>query len=100
MIYYINPIGTKHIKIGYTKKSPKSRMRELQTGSSFPLQLLGFEDGDTSKEKELHKRFADTHILLEWFDFSEDLINHINNISNYYVDVVNNKIQIYKKMKQ
>jgi len=100
MIYYLNSVGTTHIKIGYTKKSPSNRLKELQTGSSFSLQLLASERGDMTYEKLLHKKFNGTHILLEWFDVSDELLSHINNISDYYVECDGKGIQMYSKMKQ
>lgn len=52
-------------------------------------------------ETLLHKRFKNSWINLEWFEVKEgsDLLTYINSISDSHVDVVNDKVQTYKKMK-
>ncbi|MDH5651290.1 MAG: GIY-YIG nuclease family protein [Gammaproteobacteria bacterium] len=55
------------IKIGFSKE-PAKRIKELQTGNSRKLALMGWiETGDASLEKRLHKKFKSSRINGEWF---------------------------------
>ena len=104
MIYFISD-GGKNIKIGYTKNDPYKRLKQLSTGSSSPLYLLGFiRDGDKRLEKELHNRFK--RVNLEWFDGNDtnllDYINKYNDMQQVYVDWLDeskSKLVVYKTMK-
>jgi hypothetical protein len=91
----------KYIKIGYTKrKNIQTRIKELSTGSSSPLYLLGLiNDADLELEKQLHKKFR--KINLEWCESSNELLQYINdnNDLNIYVDWLNDRLQVYAKMK-
>lgn len=74
MIYLINLESTSLYKIGRTKDI-KKRMKQLQTGASFPLILIHeFSTGDEESklEKTIHRAFAHYKTQGEWFDF--DLI--------------------------
>lgn len=57
-----------HIKIGYTKRDPIARLRQLQTGSSDRLKLVWLcPSGTMVEEKALHRHFADLRLSGEWF---------------------------------
>jgi hypothetical protein len=58
------------IKIGVAQ-NPMNRLRSLQTGHPFELQLLGTIPGNATDEKRLHHRFSKYHLRGEWF--SEDI---------------------------
>lgn len=100
MVYFLS--NGIHVKIGYTRrKDINKRIKELSTGSSSPLYLLGvIKDGDLNLEKKLHKNFR--VINLEWHEGSEELVSYINenNDLNLYVDWLNGKLFAYKKMKK
>jgi hypothetical protein len=103
LIYFIS--NGKSIKIGYTKGDPYKRLKQLSTGSSSPLYLLGYiKDADKKLEKELHNRFK--RINLEWFFPSPDLLDYINkynDMQQVYVDWSDDKkskLVIYKTMKK
>lgn len=83
MIYLINLESTSLYKIGKTK-NVKVRMKQLQTGASFPLILVKeFTTGDEESklEKTIHRRFAHYKTQGEWFDF--DLVD---------IEVIKNQI--------
>lgn len=69
-VYFIGEVdkGCTSIKIGVTKNIEK-RQRQLQTGNSSELQLLGWinEENAFRLECELHKRFGKDHMRGEWF---------------------------------
>lgn len=66
LTYFIQA-GDGPVKIGSTHGDPNRRLKELQTGSSEPLRLLGTLDG-AEWERELHERFAEWRLHGEWFD--------------------------------
>lgn len=76
-IYFLQNPADRTIKIGYSK-SPDVRIQALQTGSSQELQLLGLMNGDKTKERSIHRRFAAHNIGGEWFKPAEELVDFIN----------------------
>lgn len=69
---YLISNGT-HVKIGLSQ-DPETRLKTLQTGSSFKLELLGWVDGDYDKETQLQDYFAHKSEEGEWFDLTRDEI--------------------------
>lgn len=96
IIYYIS--NGKNIKIGFSK-NPNNRVRQLQTASDEKLTILAIENGDKKKESERHFLFKNEHINGEWYSPSENLLYHINTISQYYIECQDGKIIKYMKMK-
>ena len=54
------------IKIGLSK-TPKGRLRTLQTGHPRELVLLASLEGSRRLEREIHERFANLRLRGEWF---------------------------------
>lgn len=54
------------VKIGCAS-DPEARLLQLQTGSPYPLRLLGYVPGGEKLERELHKKYAHLHMQGEWF---------------------------------
>lgn len=79
MIYFIHAAEANRVKIGYTKnqESLKLRMAALQTGSPFPLYLIGAMNGDRRMERGLHDFFDKDRVSGEWFDLSPGLAGYI-----------------------
>lgn len=90
MIYFILNRENSHIKIGYSN-NPMKRLKALQTGNSFELEILTIIDGDISMEKMLHKKFNNFKIKNEWFTYSEEIKEFIFFIN--YLYFVENKIK-------
>lgn len=63
-----------YMKIGWTGGSPQRRLRELQTGCPWPIDLLGEMPGSTADERALHERFAHLCTMGEWFAFDDELL--------------------------
>ena len=70
MIYFIR--SGRRVKIGYAA-DPYKRIRELQTGSSHELELLGFIPGSYETETLMHGYFEPYHIRAEWFRLSQEV---------------------------
>ena len=69
-LYVIQSDVTGAIKIGISK-NPKSRLRQLQTGSPYELKLLTIVNGRGDLEKPLHESLKPYKQSCkgEWFDF-------------------------------
>lgn len=79
-VYFITigePYPT-HVKVGYTRKNPFGRMRDLQTGCPFKMAMLGFAFGNQQMESELHDVFSHYRKEGEWFEFSDYISNNID----------------------
>lgn len=84
MIYFIQAGNGGPIKIGYSK-SPKLRLKELQTGNPDLLKVLSIIDGSIAKEKEIHKKFSQFNIKNEWFFPAKALLDYIEIVSRRFV---------------
>ncbi|MCY0921148.1 GIY-YIG nuclease family protein [Streptomyces sp. H27-G5] len=76
-VYLIGSAGSPLVKIGWTG-NPEQRLRNLQTGSPVPLQLLAVFEGGAIVEAELHRRFADKRRHGEWFDLGPDPVRVVS----------------------
>jgi hypothetical protein len=65
-IYFVYAPRAQRIKIGITKDVPK-RIRQLQTGSSEPLEVIVVVRGSRDHEKAWHICFASLRQHGEWF---------------------------------
>jgi hypothetical protein len=83
-IVYLILGGDELYKIGTTKSSAQKRLKSLQTGSPFKLQLLKEYVSPHYKkiERMLHKRFAEfkTRDSGEWFHLKE---HHVFQFEQY-----------------
>ena len=66
-IYVIRCIEPRSIKIGFTTKHPKERLKQLQTGSPTELVLLGWFPANQRQERVLHEKLAEHRLTGEWF---------------------------------
>jgi hypothetical protein len=68
LVYFVQAREGDPIKIGRVSRAHllPSRLASLQTGSPYPLHVLGVVRGD--KEAELHRRFAAHRLSGEWFE--------------------------------
>jgi transcriptional regulator with XRE-family HTH domain len=74
-IYAIGAMGTSYVKIGSTRTAVERRLKVLQTGQPFPLQVLA----SVPVEQDLHRIEKQVRALLEaerrrgaWFDIPMD----------------------------
>lgn len=79
-VYFVG-IGkpyTTHVKIGFTSKNPFARMKDLQTGCPFVMEMLGYILGNMEHESELHRVLAEYRQTGEWFEYSDYVRQIIN----------------------
>ena len=69
-VYFIgcNYMG---IKIGYTKNDPSKRLKQLQTGCPYKLELLYVMNGCNRDTEQYYHRFFTEYLNIngEWYDF-------------------------------
>lgn len=84
-IYFIGSPCQNLVKIGLSN-NPKSRLSSIKSGSSVPLKLIAFGEGDKHDERKLHNVFLEYHSHLEWFHFSGRLAELIQIIFEEHND--------------
>lgn len=60
------------IKIGFSKDDPVNRLKAIQTGCPFDLEMLYLKSGSFIHESILHGHLACFLARGEWFHFGED----------------------------
>jgi hypothetical protein len=74
MIYFVQmqcPNG--YVKIGVAVELAQ-RLDKLQNASPYGLDLIRVLPGGLKEERELHRRFAASHVRREWFRPTDDLM--------------------------
>lgn len=102
MVYFIYSKNDNKIKIGFTKNSPIKRLKQLNTGNSSKLILLGYIDGDKNTETNIRNQFHYLKENLEWINVDKLIIDYINknNLLDNYCEITNGTVQVYKKIKK
>lgn len=72
MIYIVRAQGTDLYKIGFTARQVEERLKEVQTGSPYPLKIIHTFDGSQDDEKRMHLEFKQFLIHGEWFKLNEE----------------------------
>ncbi|MBN3948450.1 MAG: GIY-YIG nuclease family protein [Nostoc sp. NMS7] len=69
-IYLINAVGTNRYKIGKTS-SISRRVAELTYQSPYPLEIVMYFQSNypSADERALHRKFANSRVHGEWFEF-------------------------------
>lgn len=77
-IVYIIKSG-KHYKIGMTRGNLESRLKSIQTGSPYKIEIIHTIETATPEklEAELHRRFRGKRLSGEWFDLNQSDIWNI-----------------------
>lgn len=79
-VYLAQNTKSENLKIGFSK-NPKARIKQLNIVSDVKIQLIDKFKGEISDEKSLHKKFDDIRMNSEWFEYSEEIVNHFENKS-------------------
>lgn len=72
MVYLIVNKVENFCKIGFSN-NPDARLKQLQTGNPYPLELISTIEGSIIDEKNLHNKFAHLSIQGEWFEYNEEI---------------------------
>lgn len=65
------------VKIGFTNRNVKQRLRELQTGSSGKLVLIGTFRGEQEDERKIHEQLEASHLHGEWFKITSQVLTFL-----------------------
>lgn len=84
------------IKIGVSK-NPEQRLSLLQAGSPDELYTIGVTPGSYKDEALIHRAFSDLHIRSEWFRHGGELEFFVNEIIQYGIDAVREKLEARAK---
>ena len=88
VVYFVRQGESGPIKIGMTALAVlDGRLKQLQTGSPYPLLLLGVIEGGYELEQRLHKQFATYRLEGEWFDAQEDLVRFVSANARQPIDL-------------
>lgn len=83
-VYFLQGRDTRRIKIGYSKDIvPTRRLKELLTGCSESVNLIGFVPGTCRMEGAIHRMFSADRFVREWFQPSNRLVAFIQKILSY-----------------
>ena len=77
-VYFILCSTQRMVKIGHTNNMVK-RLHQLQVGCPYELKVIKTMDGDYELEQELHKRFDHYRVQGEWFVYSQEIKDYLNN---------------------
>jgi predicted transcriptional regulator of viral defense system len=78
VVYFIQQGESGPIKIGTTVFALlDGRLKRLQTGSPYPLRLLGVVEGSYDLERRLHEQFSACRLEGEWFRADASLLQFV-----------------------
>lgn len=81
-IYFMKPVGMAGpVKIGCSRW-PADRLRDIETWSPFPLELIAAGVGCHRLEFFIHRRFEHLRSHREWFHISDDLLACIERVKS------------------
>lgn len=72
-VYFAWAMGTRYLKVGFTRSRPEIRVMELQTGCPHELILVAAIPGTRDDEKAVHQRFETQRTIGEWFYVSDEM---------------------------
>lgn len=103
MVYFLQAVNLKLIKIGYCKDARlDARINAIKTGCPDELILLGFiPKAEITVEYNLHQEFKTFRVRGEWFNPSKKLINFIEiNNGTYGISTRAIEPRLSKEMKK
>jgi len=84
-VYFITPEAalvrseeTQLVKIGFTKKDPRTRLATLQCGSPLHLVLWAYVEGSEALERAFHEAFSELRSHGEWFLLQDKLYGFLS----------------------
>lgn len=80
VIYFLLSEIHNAVKIGFTCSNIEERLKDYRNHSPYEYDLLKTIKGTMFQEKQLHKRFVRYKIRGEWFNYSDELKEFIEEI--------------------
>lgn len=79
-VYFILDKVKNHVKIGFTRKEPEKRLKQLQTSNSSELELIYYvEANGFNTERFLHRLFEGCRVSKEWYEYGYHIKHWIMN---------------------
>jgi hypothetical protein len=79
-VYFVEAVGARRIKIGFTTGRVSARLDSLRAGCPFPLRALGTIETLRRAERFYHGRFRHLRLHGEWFRATGELRSFIRRI--------------------
>ena len=77
-VYFVQPSQGGLVKIGFTSRPVKDRMKVLQAMSPVLLRCLGWYSGSRKDEGREQASFEPTWKYAEWFEPTQEMLDHIH----------------------
>lgn len=89
-IYLICDPSNNLFKIGTTRNLCSKRMKQLQTGNPTELHIVSIFETEFPfrMESMLHNKFANKHVLNEWYELSADDVNNFKGTCHEQQDII------------
>lgn len=91
-VYFVLDESSVAVKIGCTLR-PEERFEELQKLNANELRFLLIISGTTKREKRLHAKFSKYRIHSEWFEYSDEIKNYVQEKER------ENMIELFEKVR-
>lgn len=94
-IYLIRNCENNTYKVGVSKNEPQKRLKQLQTGCSYPLDLLhSFETNYPYRlEKMLHIQYSSQKEYGEWFKLDNEQVSNFLNTCKKLQNTIDGLLQ-------
>jgi hypothetical protein len=79
VVYCIQNVVTKNVKVGYSD-GPPDRLPNLQVGNEAELVVIATMPGGVIEEKEIHRRLGDRLMRGEWFRTDPTFLKRIKRL--------------------
>jgi len=83
IIYVLRAPPVMAVKIGFTRAAELAhRLKGLQTGNPYPLQIVTQARGLPAQEREIHKTLRLSRLTGEWFEWTPEVERFVEKFSD------------------
>lgn len=79
-IYFLLSEKFDAVKIGFTRSNIEKRLKYAATWYPYDYDMIKLIEGTMLEERNIHKRFVKDKIRGEWFHYSAELKEYIENL--------------------
>lgn len=86
MVYFVREERDFNVKIGVTEQNIKRRLSQIKSANPSEIILLGFIEGGSKEEKQIHKIFDRFRLSRgkEWFKYDCSMIYFLQLVGSCY----------------
>ena len=81
-IYFILSEKFNAVKIGFTRNNIEQRLKDAATWYPYDYDMIKMIEGTMIDERMIHRRFVKDKLRGEWFNYSDELKEYIENLEN------------------